>query len=173
VNNLKNVGDTTVRASIRKAGGDPARVNFVEMPFPEMPAAVEKNQVDAAWIVEPFFTVAQDQGAKVVASNFVDTAPNMTVATYFTSQQTIAEKPQLTERFTRAIKKSLQYAQDNPDEARQALLTYTQISPEVAERLTLPAWPQDINKNSVQRLADLMQQDGLVPEKVDVAAILP
>jgi NitT/TauT family transport system substrate-binding protein len=173
VNNLKNVGDTTVRASIRKAGGDPARVSFVEMPFPEMPAAVEKKQVDAAWIVEPFFTLAQDQGARVVASNFVDTAPNMTVATYFTSQQTIAEKPQLTERFTRAIKKSLQYAQDNPDEARQALLTYTQISPEVAERLTLPAWPQDINKNSVQRLADLMQQDGLVPEKVDVAAILP
>jgi NitT/TauT family transport system substrate-binding protein len=104
VNNLKNVGDTTVRASIRKAGGDPTKVNFVELPFPEMPAAVTKKQVDAAWIVEPFFTVAQDQGAKVVASKFVDTAPNMTVSTYFTSQVTLESKPELTRRFTAAVK---------------------------------------------------------------------
>ena len=173
VNNLKNVGDTTVRASIRKAGGDPTKVKFVELPFPEMPAAVANKRVDAAWIVEPFFTVAQDQGAQVVASNFVDTAPNMTVSTYFTSEQTILEKPGLTERFAAAIKKSLQYAQDHPDEARQVLLTYTQIKPEVTEKITLPAWPQEINKESVQTIADLMQQDGLVPEKVDVAAILP
>ena len=53
------------------------------------------------------------------------------------------------------------------------LLTYTQIKPEVTEKITLPAWPQEINKESVQTIADLMQQDGLVPEKVDVAAILP
>ena len=173
VNNFKNVGDTTVRASIRKAGGDSTKVNFVELPFPEMPAAIANKRVDAAWIVEPFFTIAQEQGAKVIASNFVDAAPNMTISTYFTSQQTIIEKPGLAERFAAGIKKSLQYAQDHPDEARQALLTYTQITPEVAERLTLPAWPQDINKESVQTIADLMQQDGLVPEKVDVAAILP
>jgi NitT/TauT family transport system substrate-binding protein len=138
-----------------------------------MPAAVANKRVDAAWIVEPFFTVAQDQGARVIASNFVDAAPNMTVATYFTAQQTLDEKPELATRFTAAVKKSLQYAQENPDEVRQVLLTYTKISPEVAERLTLPAWPQEINKESVQTLADLMQQDGLVPEKVDVAAILP
>jgi NitT/TauT family transport system substrate-binding protein len=173
VNNLKNVGDTTIRASIRKAGGDPSKVNFVELAFPDMPAAVANKRVDAAWIVEPFFTVAQDQGARVIASNFVDAAPNMTVATYFTAQQTLDEKPELATRFTAAVKKSLQYAQENPDEVRQVLLTYTKISPEVAERLTLPAWPQEINKESVQTLADLMQQDGLVPEKVDVAAILP
>jgi NitT/TauT family transport system substrate-binding protein len=173
VNNLKNVGDTTVRASIRKAGGDPTKVKFVELPFPEMPAAVANKRVEAAWIVEPFFTVARDQGAKVIASNFVDAAPKMTVSTYFTSEQTKLEKPGLTERFAAAIKKSLQYAQDHPDEARRVLLTYTQIKPEVTEKLTLPAWPQEINKESVQTIADLMQQDGLVPEKVDVAAILP
>ena len=173
VNNFKNVGDTTVRASIRKAGGDSTKVKFIELPFPEMPAAVANKRVDAAWVVEPFFTIARDQGAKVIASNFVDAAPNMTISTYFTSQQTIIEKPGLAERFAAGIKKSLQYAQDHPDEARQVLLTYTQIKPDVTEKLTLPAWPQDINKESVQTIADLMQQDGLVPEKVDVAAILP
>jgi NitT/TauT family transport system substrate-binding protein len=173
VNNLKNVGDTTVRASVRKNGGDATNIKFVELAFPDMPAALAKKQVDAAWVVEPFFSIAQEQGAKVVASSFVDTAPNMTVGTYFTTTDMITDKPELTKRFVAAVKKSLQYATDHPEEARQALLTYTQISPEVAEKITLPAWPQDINEESVQTVAEFMRTDGLVPEKVDAQAILP
>lgn len=173
VNNLKNVGDTTIRASVRKAGGDPTSVKFIELPFPDMPAALANKRVDAAWIVEPFFTVAKDQGARVIASTFVDAAPDMTVGTYFTTQETVTDKPELTKKFTAAVKKSLKYASDHPDEARQILQTYTKISPQVAQQITLPAWPQDVNAQSVQTIADLMREDGLVPEKVDVAAVLP
>jgi NitT/TauT family transport system substrate-binding protein len=173
VNNLKNVGDTTVRASIRKAGGDPSTVKFVELAFPDMPAAVASKRVDAAWVVEPFFTVTQNQGARVIASNFVDTAPNMTVATYFTTEKMIKQKADLVKRFTAAIEKSLQYAQEHPDEVRKVLLTYTKIDPAVAEKMTLPAWPTEINRESVQMMADLMLSDGLVKEKVDVSELLP
>ncbi|HEX6497917.1 MAG TPA: ABC transporter substrate-binding protein [Micromonosporaceae bacterium] len=173
VNNLKNIGDTTVRASIRKAGGDPATVKFVELAFPDMPAAVANHRVDAAWIVEPFFTVSRDQGARVVAWNFVDAAPDLTVAVYFTTQKTIQQKSGLTKRFTAAIEKSLQYTQTHPDEARAILRTYTKIDPTVAQKITLPAWPTQINKQSVQTMADLMVQDGLIKEKVDVSEILP
>ncbi|MFF0658962.1 ABC transporter substrate-binding protein [Micromonospora tulbaghiae] len=173
VNNLKNIGDTTVRASIRKAGGDPSNVKFVELPFPDMPAAVTGKRVDAAWIVEPFFTVTQDQGARVIASNFVDAAPNLTIAAYFTTEKTIQQKADLTKRFTAAIEKSLKYAQEHPDEARKVLLTYTKISPEAAEKITLPAWPTEINRESVQTLADMMLSDGLIKEKVDVSELLP
>src|SRR5215217_2214330 len=38
VNTLKNIGDTTIRASVRKAGGDPSSIKFVELAFPDMPA---------------------------------------------------------------------------------------------------------------------------------------
>ena len=173
VNNLKNIGDTTVRASIAKAGGDPSSVKFVELAFPDMPAAVAKGRVDAAWIVEPFLTIAQDQGARVIASNFVDAAPNLTVATYFTTEQTTKSKADLTKRFIAAIEKSLQYTQEHPDAARKALLTYTKIDSAVAAKITLPAWPAKINKESVQTIADLMLKDGLISKKVDVGDLLP
>lgn len=172
VNNLKNIGDTTIRASIRKAGGDPSSVKFTELPFPEMPAAVAKKRVDAAWIVEPFFTVAKDQGARLVASNFVDAAPDLTIATYFTSAQTIEKDKDLVDRFTRAIQKSLKYAREHPDEVRKVLPTYTKIEPSVAEKITLPAWPDDINEESVRTIAGLMVKDGLVKKEPDVSALL-
>ena len=43
VNNLKNIGDTSVRASVRKAGGDASDIKFVELAFPDMPAAIQGN----------------------------------------------------------------------------------------------------------------------------------
>jgi len=109
----------------------------------------------------------------VIASSFVDAAPNLTVSTYFTSQQTIDERRDVVDRFTAAITRSLAYAQDHPQEARQALLTYTQIAPDVANRLTLPAWPPQINRTSVQTVSQLMVEDGLVTRRVDVTAMLP
>jgi NitT/TauT family transport system substrate-binding protein len=44
VNTLKNIGDTVVRESVRKAGGDPSGINFVEMPFANMPAALDNGR---------------------------------------------------------------------------------------------------------------------------------
>ncbi|AVT35606.1 ABC transporter substrate-binding protein [Plantactinospora sp. BB1] len=173
INNLNNITDTTTRASIRKAGGDPSNIKWTELPFPDMPAAVLGKRVDAAMVVEPFFTIAQNQGARVVAYNFAEAIPNMTVAAYFSTEQTITQKADLTGRFKTAMETSLKYAQEHPDEARQVLQTYTKIEPAVAAKITLPAWPAEINRESVQTLADLMLTDGLLKEKVDVAELLP
>jgi NitT/TauT family transport system substrate-binding protein len=173
VNTLKNIGDTTVRASVRKAGGDPKAVKFVELPFPDMPAALQAGRVDAIWVVEPFRTAATGAGGRVIASNYVDTAPDLTVALYFASQQLISSNPDLVRRFTEAMNESLRYAEAHPDEVRQALGTYTQISPEVAAKLVLPKWPEDINRESVQTLADLAVQDGLMEKAPDINALLP
>ena len=172
VNNLQNIGDTTVRASVRKAGGDPSKVQFVELPFPDMPAALQNNRVDAAWVVEPFLTQSISQGARPVAWNFVDAAPNLTVATYFTSERMLKEKPDLVKRFTAAMNESLAYADGHPDEVRKILGTYTKIPAAVIAKMTLPKFPAEVNRASIQTLADLALQDGLVKSKPDVAALL-
>jgi len=173
VNTLQNIVDTTVRASIRKAGGDPKAVKFVELPFPDMPAALQTGRVDAAFMVEPFQSTSRAQGARSVATSYVDAAPNLTVAMYFTSQETLAKKPDLVRRFAEAMKESLAYADSHPEEARAIIGTYTQIPPDVIAKLTLPKWPADINRQSVETLADLAVSDGLITKRPDVAALLP
>jgi NitT/TauT family transport system substrate-binding protein len=173
VNNLKNIGEVTIRAAIEKDGGNPDKVKFVELPFPDMPGALAGGQVEAAWLVEPFFTVAKQAGNTNISSNLAVTAPDLTIGTYFTSQQQIAKDKGLADDFTAAIQESLKYAQDHPEEVRRILLTYTQIKPEVADAITLPAFPSEINKKSVQTLADLMVKYGMAEKKPDVNAVLP
>lgn len=173
VNTLNNIGDTTVRQSVEVAGGDPSAVDFVELAFPDMPAAVAEGNVDAAWLVEPFLTIAKNQGAVEIASNLVDTDPETMIAAYFTSEELLQSDPELVERFVAALEESLEYAQENPDAAREIINTYTEIDPAVAEEMVLPLWTSEINADSVQLLADLALEDGLVDEEVDVAALLP
>ncbi|MGW0801983.1 ABC transporter substrate-binding protein [Nonomuraea sp. NPDC002799] len=170
VNQLKNIGDTTVRASVRNAGGDPTGIEFIELPFPDAPAALQSDRVDAIWVVEPFVSQAISQGARPVAWNFADAAPDLTVAMYFTTSKTDAD---LTKRFTTAMRKALEYADAHPDEVREVLKTYTKIAPEVIAKIYLPKWPVEVNKASVQTIADLAVADGVLKEKIDVSALVP
>ncbi len=170
VNQLKNIGDTTIRASVRKAGGDPSKVTFVELAFPDAPAALQAGRVDAIWVVEPFVSQAIAQGARPVAWNFADAAPNLTVATYFTTTKT---DPDLVKRFTAAINESLEYADGHPEEVREILKTYTKIDPAVIAKIYLPKWPTTINRESIQTIADAALSDGTLKQKPDLGALLP
>ena len=173
VNTLKNIGDTTVRESVRKAGGDPNGLHFVEIAFPQMPAALDAGQIDAAWLVEPQLSIVKSQGARVVAWTFVDTAPNLTIAAYFTSTQTAKSQPDLVKRFRDAINESMTYADGHPDEVRAVLSSYTQIDPSIRAAMTLPRWPTQINRASVETLATLGQRDGLFTKAPNVSQLLP
>src|SRR6185369_13198232 len=167
VNTLKNIGDTTTRAAVRKAGGDPTKVKFVEMPFPNMEAGLQGGQVDAIFVVEPFVSAALAAGDRVLSSVYAEAAPNLTVATYFTSKQLTTSNPDLVKRFADAMKESLAYADAHGDEVRTAITTYTQIKADQAAKLILPKWPAEVNKDSVQTLADLAKGDGLLAKPVN------
>ena len=173
VNVLKSLGDTTVRQSVRKAGGDPGGIQFKAIPFPEMPGALQAHAIDAAWVVEPQLSEAIALGCQVVTSNLVDTAPNLTVAMYFTDNALQVKDPGLITRFSAAVAESLKYAAGHPEEVRNTVGTYTQISDSVRTSMILPEWPTDINRASLDRLATLGRQDGTFKQLPALDKLLP
>lgn len=173
VNQLDNIGGITVRAAMRKAGGDPDRLTMIEARFPDMPAALGQNRIDAAWVVEPFLTVARNQGARVIAWNFADPAPDLMVGAYITTADYARSHTDVVKHFAAAIDKALVYASEHPDAARAILLTYTRIEKPVAQALNLPVWKPQISRASLTLLADLLLRDKLLPSAPDVDALLP
>ncbi|GLY17000.1 sulfonate ABC transporter substrate-binding protein [Kineosporia sp. NBRC 101677] len=173
VNTLKNINTTTTNKVVRDAGGDPSQIAYTELPFPEIPAAVAGGDVDAGQVVEPFLTIAKQQGMREIASNFAQTDPNLNVGLYFTSQQYAGENAEVVQKFTSAMQESLKYANDNPEEARKVLSTYTEIEPAVQEAVTLPSWPEQIDTASVELLSQLALQDELLDAEPDLTKLLP
>ncbi|NLX00624.1 MAG: ABC transporter substrate-binding protein [Actinomycetales bacterium] len=173
VNTLNNIQTTTINQLVREAGGDPSTITYVELPFPDIVQAVANRDVDAGQLVEPFRTLSLNAGDRNLGSNLAGVVDNMEVAMYFTSQAYADENPDIVERFTRAINKSLQYADENPVAAREILGTYTNIDPAVAEAAVLPRWPGEINRDTVQLLAELAVGDGLISAVPDLDVLLP
>ncbi|MGW7047636.1 ABC transporter substrate-binding protein [Streptomyces avermitilis] len=173
VNTVKNITETAVRESVRKAGGDPSKVKFVELAFDQMPAALDSGRIDAAMVVEPALATVKSQGGTEIASSWVDVAKDLTVAMYFTSTQYAQKNPELVKKFQEATAESLAYADAHPDEVRRIVTTYTKIPAAVLAKVTLPKWPADPNRASIEALERLGRQDGLFKTAPDLDKLLP
>jgi len=171
INSLNNIGDTTVKVAVEKAGGDPAGVTFVEMPFQDMPAQLSSGKIDAAWVSEPFVTAILAQNGRVLFDSLTATYPSLQIATYFTSQQVKQQNPQLVEAFTAAINEAMEYATAHPDEARSVVTTYTKITPDVAAKLILPAWPTALDQQSASAVGDAAQKYGTLKKAPDLKGL--
>ncbi|MGY1620882.1 ABC transporter substrate-binding protein [Geodermatophilus sp. SYSU D00965] len=173
VNTLNNIGDTTIRAVVEEAGGDPQAVEFVEIPFPDAPAALQTGQVDAAWILDPFLTEAVDAGARVLSYNFSDFHPELDISCVFTSRQLMQEDPELVAAFQRAMNESLEFAQQNPDEVRRITGTYTEIDPAVLERIVIPTFRTEFSEEAMALLGQKATEYGTLSKEPDLDQLLP
>lgn len=172
VNTLKNICEVTIKASLEKEGVDVNSLKFAEVPFPDMNAALDAGRVDGACVVEPF--VSQGKAGKSIGIDpfYERTAPNLTVATYFTSKQYAEQNADVVDRFVSAMNKSLTYAQSHPDEVRDVLLDYTEIPPEAAKAIKLPQWREDLNEPTIELLSKLSKKYGLIEEEPDLGDLI-
>ncbi|MDG9689478.1 ABC transporter substrate-binding protein [Streptomyces mutabilis] len=173
INTLKNINETAVRASVRKAGGDPDAVELVELAFDQMPAALDAGRVDAAMVVEPALATVKSQGGREIANPMIDIAPKLTVAMYFTSTRYAQENPETVKKFQEATAESLAYADAHPDEVREIVTTYTKIPADVLAKVTLPKWPAEPDRAGIEELAKLGREDGLFEKAPDLDELLP
>jgi len=172
VNTLSNVCEVTIKASLADMGVDIETLKFTEVPFPDMNAALEANRVDGACVVEPFVSQGLAGKAKGIDPFYVNTAPDLTVATYFTSKQYASENPEIVQKFVTAMEQSLEFAQSNPDAVREVLGEYTEIPPEVAQNIKLPQWRADLTTDTIERLSALSLEYGLIEEQPDLNELI-
>jgi NitT/TauT family transport system substrate-binding protein len=164
VNTLNNVGPLTINNAMEKAGADYTKIKYIEIPFPDMNAALEAKRVDAAFEVEPAYSGGLAGGGTPVLHSYEELAPNMTVATYFASKEYIAKNGDVIDRFKRAIEKSLEFSAQNPDAVRKAVGSYTEIPAEVIAKIHLPVWKSDLNEPTISQVADLAKKYGYIDE---------
>src|SRR5258708_17934921 len=103
-----------------RAGTDPNKITWVNMDGAAMAAQLIAKNLDAA----PFYSIhhyyqnkaAKAAGEEIVVLPFVEVGFKIFAATIITSEKMISEKPDLTKRFLRAIRKSFEFARDTPEE---------------------------------------------------------
>jgi NitT/TauT family transport system substrate-binding protein len=163
VNTLNNLLQMLGAVAVDADGGNPDDVQYVELPFPDAVAALDKGEIDAMVTAEPFDSIAAGIGTRVISSPYLQMSDDpLTTSVYFSSEQQLQENPELFQSIVAAINESLEYAQEHPDEVRAQLSTFTAIDPAVIEQVTLPTFQPDIPEESVQTFIDTAEQYGIV-----------
>ncbi|WP_166462581.1 ABC transporter substrate-binding protein [Amycolatopsis acidicola] len=166
VNTLNNLLQMLGDVAVSAAGGDPAAVKFVEMPFPDQVTALGNGTLDAMVTAEPFDTIA-NKGTRVISSPYLDMAKSsLTTSAYFTSEQQLQQNPKLFTALKAAIDESLTYANAHPDEVRGQLSSFMKIDPAVVSQVTLPTFAPGISKDSVAAFVKAAKQYNLVSADV-------
>jgi NitT/TauT family transport system substrate-binding protein len=164
VNAVKGLAEVVISNSLEKQGVDYKAVKLLEVPFPEMPAALEQERVDAALLTEPFLSAVLAQGGTQIDAPSVETLPNFPNGVYVASEQYIAENGDVVDRFARAMNKSLEYADANPDEVRRIIPTYTETPEEAVADMRLPVFDAELDQKGIELEADLTAKYGIIEE---------
>jgi NitT/TauT family transport system substrate-binding protein len=164
VNALRGLAEVVISRSLEKQGVDYRDVKLLEVPFPEMPAALEGGRVDAALLTEPFLSAVLAEGGTQIDAPSVETLPSFPNGVYVATDQYIAENGDVVDRFARAMNKSLEYAQANPEEVRRTIPTFTQVPEAAAAKLRLPAFDAELDQKGIELEAELTAKYGIIEE---------
>lgn len=174
VNTLNGMGGLTISEAVRQDGGDPGSIQFVELPFPDMPAALEGGNVDAVWVPEPFLSGLQAAGNVVATYSSKESVAGHPTQLFFTSARLMESDPELVEDFTAAVEETLEFADENPEAVKEQIpQVLPQLPPEVAENVGLEEFGTDLRRDQIEQLGELMLEAGLIEEEADVDGLLP
>jgi NitT/TauT family transport system substrate-binding protein len=173
VNTLGNIQELTARAVLESRGVDPASLKFLELPPPEMQDALEQGNVDAAWLVEPFLTQAEQTGdvTRVVGA-FEGPTQNLPVAGWAATAEWVEQNPNTAAAFVRAMDAAMRKAADSPREMARVIPGYTEIAPALARRLSEPGLAERSDLDDLTTLQDLMLEQGSLKEEVDLNEVV-
>lgn len=169
----RSLDETVVRGMIDDDGGNPAGVHFIKVPPSGAIGALESGEVDVAFVVEPYLSWALDAGHRVLSYPYVDYVNYLTVAAYFTSTDTAENNADLTERFLAAAKKSMTFAQNNPEAVREIFATYTTTEEATRDTLVMPRFTPAIERPALEKLGATALEHGIVFEEPDLDSLLP
>jgi NitT/TauT family transport system substrate-binding protein len=170
VNALQDVGTLTISSALSSNDVKANSVKYRQIPFPQMAAALAKGQVDAAWMEEPFITsAAQTLGARLLLDTASGPTADFPVAGYVSTSAFVESNPRTAAAFRRAMQRAQQLAADRQN-VEKVLPEYSKVDPETAVITSVGVFPTSEEPSPVrlQRVADLMQQFGMLSARLDV-----
>lgn len=167
VNSLQNINDVVVNSVLREAGLGNDDVRFVEMPLPDMPAAIQRGDVDAGVLIEPFATIGISQGLRPLAGPYVNTRPGLQIGTFLMTSERVADDPELVAAFRAGVERTARSIAEDPDSFREALPEISDLAPELAGRMNLPVWHGTTDRESIETIHGVMGEIGLTDADLD------
>jgi NitT/TauT family transport system substrate-binding protein len=170
-NGLKNIGEFAPRAWIDRNGGDSSTVKFVEMPFPDMAAALAAGRIDAAVLAEPTATVAKTQ-LRFLSKCYDGVGNDYLLGAWFVTTAWANAHPDLVKKFQQAMRDTAVWANANHRATAAILATEAKIDPEIALRMNRAPYSERLDPAQIQPVIDVAAKYGALPAPFPAASLI-
>jgi len=171
---LNNIQAITLNAIAKANGLNPAKIKYRQVVFPQMAATMEKGDLDAIHVNEPFLTDAEVKlGARMVVDGGSAPVTDLPMDGYFALDGWAQKYPKTAAAFQLAMEKAQALAGMGRAQVAGVLPTYIRnVDPTVIQKLTLPGFPTSNDPERLQRLIDLMKEQGQLTNRIDATTIV-
>ncbi|MBK1785360.1 ABC transporter substrate-binding protein [Prauserella sp. ASG 168] len=164
--------DTLTKSVMKTNGADFSGVQWVSIPFPDMAAALQRGDVDAAFMTEPFITsAAKTVGAVPVFDTATGPTKDFPTAGYGSQAQWADENPKAVAAFQRALDKATREAADRST-IEPLMVEFAKVDKEIASMTNLLTFQSKLDTQRLQRVPDLLLEFGGIPERLDVSKMV-
>jgi NitT/TauT family transport system substrate-binding protein len=172
-----NVAYLLLASYLDANGVSPSSVHLKYFPFPLMTKALVSHQVDVAFLAEPFISLAEETAGAVQLTNLDGGASQaFPIEGYAVTKQWAKKYPATLAAFERALAQGQEIADTDRHAAEQAMEAYQStdgVSSEIGAILTFESYPLgQVDSVRIQRVANEMQQFGLISGSFDVRRII-
>jgi NitT/TauT family transport system substrate-binding protein len=163
-NAVNNINWLYARAWLRQQGVDPDEAEYVEVPFPEQPAALMSGEIAGTLIPEPFATQLRQEGATSLGFPY-RIGPDRTtfIASFVATPQFAEENADAIGRFREALDEAIAEMEDsaNADRVTAALQANTELTEEAIGELTLPVYTTEVSRPLLEDMKTRMEEEGM------------
>jgi len=165
--------DLLAKSLMKDHGVDISKVNWVPIPFPNVAAALQQGQVDAALLPEPFLTQsAKTAGAIPVIDVNTGATQDFPLSGFGATKKWVQSNPKTLAAFQRALQKATSETNRDRSKIEPLLVKYAKIDEDAAKLLSLPSFGAKLDARRLQRVPDLMLQMGAITSPVDAAQMI-
>ncbi len=142
---LRSIADVLFRKWLLEKGVNPARVNIVETPFPQMKDLLKGGTVDAVAVLEPFRSriVADNTGFRL-ADYVAEVNPDVLGGVWIAQREWAAANPRALTAFREALAEAIAHIRSNNEDARAIESKYLGFSTPVLLPYALPVTNADL-----------------------------
>jgi NitT/TauT family transport system substrate-binding protein len=148
---------------LKKGGVAKSDVKISYVPFVDMLASLSKGTVDAAFLPEPFLTVAQQQGLKIAAYPFNAVCSKVCLSTFWMARADVDAN--LVARFRNAVQNAAVWANQPKNDAASAriLARYVTIDAKVIAKMHRTRFATRLRPALAQPWLDAFAEFGVIP----------
>ncbi|SFE14208.1 NitT/TauT family transport system substrate-binding protein [Actinopolyspora alba] len=173
VNTRANLNELTAVSALQTRGVDTSKIEFVTMDFPDMPAALERGDVAAASVIEPFISRANQLGAETLLDQASGPTANMPIAGYAATSEWVEQNSEAAAKFQRVMSKAQAEANGDRNAVEELLPNYTKIKPKTASLVTIGTYPSTLEASRLKSVVSLMENNGELPaNQFDIKTML-